>query len=96
MLRILRIILLNRYFITFLAFAIWMAFFDTNSLKRQRLLNQRIDEINGMKAFYTDEIAKNNAAIEQLQKDQESIEKYGREKYLMKRDNEDVYIVTRE
>jgi len=96
MLKLLKKIFLNRYFITFLAFVIWMAFFDTNSLKRQRLLRQRIDEINGMKAFYAEEIERNNAAIGQLQKDQESIEKYGREKYLMKRDNEDVYIVTRE
>ena len=96
MLKILKKIFLNRYFITLLAFAIWMAFFDANSLKRQRLLNQRIDEINGMKVFYLAEIGKNNTAIEELQQDPEAIEKFAREKYLMKRDSEDVYIVTRE
>ena len=96
MLKILKKIFLNRYFITLLAFAIWMFFFDTNSIKRQRTLNQRIGEIKKMKAFYSAEIEKNNEAIRELQTNMEAIEKYGREKYLMKRDNEDVYIITRE
>jgi cell division protein FtsB len=96
MLKILKKIFLNRYFITILAFAIWMAFFDANSLKRQRILNKRVGEINEMKAFYAAEIEKNNAAIEELETDLESIEKFAREKYLMKRDSEDVYIMARE
>ena len=96
MLKILKIVFLNRYFITLLAFAIWMAFFDTNSLKRQRILNKRVGEINEMKAFYAAEIEKNNTSIYELETDLESIEKYAREKYLMKRDSEDVYIITRE
>ena len=96
MVRILKKIFLNRYFITLLAFVIWMIFFDANSLKRQRILNSRIDEIKGMKDFYVSEIEKNNKAIYELETDIETIEKYAREKYLMKRDNEDVYIITRE
>jgi cell division protein FtsB len=96
MLKILKRIFLNRYFIALLAFTVWMVFFDTNSIKRQRTLNQRIREIKSMKDFYTAEIAKNNKAIEELDNDLEAIEKYGREKYLMKRDSEDVYIITRE
>jgi cell division protein DivIC len=96
MLRILKKIFLNRFFITLLAFAVWMIFFDANSLKRQHLLNARISEINGMKAFYLSEIEKNNKAIYELETDIETIEKYAREKYMMKRDNEDIYIITRE
>jgi cell division protein DivIC len=96
MIKILKKIFLNRYFITLVAFAVWMIFFDTNSLKRQHLLNGRIDEIKQMKAFYVAEIGKNNATIEELLNNPEAIEKYAREKYLMKRDSEDVYIITRE
>ncbi len=96
MMKILKRIFLNRYFITLLVFAVWMAFFDANSMKRQRTLNKRIMEIIEMKSYYQAEIDKNNAAIEELQKDPEAIEKYGREKYLMKRENEDIFIVTRE
>jgi cell division protein DivIC len=96
MLRILKKIFLNRYVIVLLAFAIWMIFFDANSLKRQRLLNRQVNEIRQMKAFYAAEIEKNNKVIEQLETNPEAIEKYAREKYLMKRDTEDVYIFTRE
>jgi cell division protein DivIC len=96
MLKILKKIFLNRYVIILAAFAIWMIFFDTNSLKRQRTLNSRIDEIRQMKAFYASEIEKNNTAIYELETNLETVEKYAREKYLMKRDSEDVYIMTRE
>jgi len=96
MLRILKKILTNRYFLAITAFIVWMIFFDSNSLKRQRLLNTRINEIQGMKTFYTAEIEKNNTAIYELETNLETIEKYAREKYMMKRDSEDVYIVTRE
>jgi cell division protein FtsB len=94
--RIIIKILLNRYFLTLIAFAVWMIFFDANSLKRQRILNDRIDEIKGMRAFYVAEIEKNNLAIYELETNLETIEKYAREKYLMKRDSEDIYIMTRE
>jgi cell division protein DivIC len=96
MLRIIFKILINRYFLAIVAFAVLMIFYDTNSLKRQRVLNGRIDDIKGMIAFYQSEIEKNNAAIEELETNPETIEKYAREKYLMKRDSEDVYIIVRE
>ena len=95
-LHILRKVLLNRYFLAVTAFVVWMIFFDTNSLKRQRAFNTRINEIKQMNAFYSSEIEKNNKAIDDLINNPEAIEKYGREKYLMKRDSEDIYIVTRE
>ena len=95
LLQILKKILLNRYFLAISAFAVWMIFFDTNSLKRQGKLNTRINEIRDMNAFYTSEIEKNNKAIHDLMTDPEAIEKYGREKYLMKRDSEVIYIVAR-
>ena len=96
MLKILKKIFLNRYSITILVFIIWMTFFDTNSLKRQRILNERIDEIKQMKAFYSAEIGKNNQVIHELETNPEAIERLAREKYLMKRDTEDVYIIARE
>jgi cell division protein DivIC len=96
MAKTLKKILLNKYFITIVAFTVWMIFFDNNSLKRQRQLNKQIGEINAMKAYYQEEISKNQQAIHDLQTDQETMEKYAREKYLMKRDSEDVYIVVRD
>ena len=94
--RIIFKILFNRYFLAITAFVVWMIFFDNNSLKRQKIINRRVDEIKGMKAFYVSEIEKNEKAIYELETNLETIEKYAREKYLMKRDNEDVYVMTRE
>lgn len=89
-------ILLNKYTITIVAFAVWMIFFDGNSLKRQRELNRQIGAMHSMIAYYQTEIAKNEKEIFELQNDEATIEKYAREKYLMKRDSEDVYVVVRE
>lgn len=94
-LRIILKILLNRYVITLIIFGVWMMFFDNNSLKRQRLLNDRIDEINRMRAYYQEEIARNQEAIHDLNTNMETLERYAREKYLMKRENEDVYLIVR-
>lgn len=94
--RIIFRILFNRYVITIIAFAVWMIFFDGNSLKRQRILNERIGEIKGMRSYYKAEIAKNEKAIQELMTNQETLEKYAREKYLMKRDNEDIFIIVRD
>jgi len=96
MLKVLKKLFLNKYFIILVLFAVWMAFFDTNSLKRQKILNARIDEIKDMKEFYRVEIEKNNKTIEELQTNPEAVEKLAREKYLMKRDNEDVYLIVRD
>ena len=96
MARIILKILRNKYFITIVAFTVWMIYFDNNSLKRQKQLNKQIAEINAMKAYYQGEISKNQQAIHDLKTDQETMEKYAREKYLMKRDSEDVYIVVRD
>ena len=89
-------ILLNKYVIIIIAFALWMMFFDNNSLKRQKQLNRQIAEINQMKSYYQEEIAKNEQAIYELETNLETVEKYAREKYLFKRDSEDVYIIVRE
>ena len=89
-------ILLNKYVIIIIAFAVWMMFFDNNSLKRQKQLNRQIAEINQMKTYYQEEIAKNEQAIYELETNLETVEKYAREKYLFKRDSEDVYIIVRE
>ena len=92
MINILKKVFLNKYFIILVLFAVWMTFFDTNSLKRQKILNTRINEIKEMKEFYREEIDKNNKTIEELQTNPEAVEKLAREKYLMKKENEDIFI----
>jgi cell division protein FtsB len=58
----------------------------------QRQLNKQIDELQDNKKYYQEEIKKDNQSIKLL-KNQDQVEKYAREKYYMKRENEDIYIV---
>jgi cell division protein FtsB len=58
----------------------------------QRVLNHQLDELEDNKKYYQDEIRKDDENIKLL-KNPDQIEKYAREKYYMKRDSEDVYII---
>ena len=82
----------NRYILVLLIFCIWMLFFDTNSWLNHQKLNKELSEIESNINYYKTEIKKDSAIISTL-KDSTEIEKFAREHYYMKRENEDVYII---
>ena len=82
----------NKYVLISLVFAGWMFFLDTNSWFIHHELNQEIDELQDNKNYYQAEINKDKATIENLH-DSVELEKFARQKYYMKRDNEDIYII---
>jgi cell division protein DivIC len=69
-----------------------MTFLDNYSYFDHRILNKQIDELEDNKKYYQDEIAKDEKSIKSL-KNPGQIERYAREKYYMKRDSEDIYII---
>ena len=75
-----------------LFFSAWMIFLDNYSYFDHRILDKQIDELEDNKAYYQDEIKKDKENIKQL-KNSEQIEKYAREKYYMKKDSEDIYLI---
>jgi cell division protein DivIC len=85
-------ILGNRYVIVLAFFTVWMLFLDNTSYMDHRVLNKQLDELEDNKKYYQDEIKKDNENIKLL-KNPDQIEKYAREKYYMKRDSEDIYII---
>ncbi|MGC4039603.1 MAG: septum formation initiator family protein [Flavobacterium sp.] len=85
-------ILGNRYVIVLVFFCVWMLFLDNTSYMDHRILNKQLDELEDNKAYYQDEIRKDEENIKLL-KNPDQIEKYAREKYYMKRDSEDIYII---
>jgi cell division protein DivIC len=85
-------ILGNRYVIVLVFFSVWMLFLDNTSYMDHRVLNKQLDELDDNKKYYQDEIRKDNENIKLL-KNPDQIEKYAREKYYMKRDSEDIYII---
>ena len=82
----------NIYLIVFVSFVLWMVFGDSNSLIIHNELNNDIEKLENEKEYYRKEIVKDNKAIKELKKE-EGLEKFAREEYYMKRENEDIYII---
>ncbi len=82
----------NKYLLISLLFGVWMLFLDNYSYMDQRQINKQIDELQDNKKYYQDEIRKDKENIKLL-KNQDQVEKYAREKYHMKKDSEDVFII---
>lgn len=84
--------LLNRYVLILIAFGVWMYFFDDNSVRIHQELNDNIDKLENSIEFYEEEIAKDKKIIEDHQ-DPEKLERFARETYQMKKENETIYII---
>jgi cell division protein DivIC len=85
-------IVTNIFVIILIPFIIWMLFFDENSYLTHRKFNTEINDLESTISFYKDKIAKDKETIKKLQ-DSLELERFAREKYLMKKDNEDIYII---
>lgn len=86
-------ILRNKYFIASAAFVIWMAFFDRNDLHTQINYKQQLNGLREEKAFYEAETAAVLQDLEDLDNEGPGLRKFARERYLMKKDNEDIYVI---
>lgn len=82
----------NKYLLILILFIVWMVFFDTNSFFIHNELNSEIKTLEESKEFYRDEINQDKSFIENM-KDSSEQEKFAREKYYMKKDNEDIFII---
>ncbi|MGY0407334.1 MAG: FtsB family cell division protein [Polaribacter sp.] len=85
-------ILTNIFVLILIPFLIWMFFFDENSYLAHRKFNKEIDDLESTISFYKTKIAEDKAIIKKLE-DSLQLERFAREKYLMKKENEDIYII---
>jgi cell division protein FtsB len=86
----------NRYFITCFIFLVYVSFFDKNSIIYQSQQKAQLNELKKSIDFYKEEIEITRKSLHDLSTNINTMEGYAREKYLMKKDDEDVFIVTRE
>lgn len=82
----------NKYFLTTIGIIAWLLFFDKNDVVTQWDLIQKCKKLEKERDYYLTEIQKNRSSVAELQTNKKSLETFAREKYLMKKDNEDVYI----
>lgn len=82
----------NIYVVIFVPFLIWVLFFDENSYLIHRKYNKEIEDLQNTNLFYQTKTAEYKAIIKNLE-DSLQLERFAREKYLMKKENEDIYII---
>ena len=86
-------ILKNKFFICAIAFIVWMMFFDRNDVASQYDYRTKVNKLEEEKEFYTKEIGQAEKDLQELTTNSERLEKFARERYLMKKDNEDVFVI---
>ncbi len=90
----LRYLFTNKYLITGIAFAVWMLFFDRNDIILQLKRVHELNKLQKSEKVIETQIADTKHELNLLKTNPGTLEKYAREKYLMKKDNEDLFIVT--
>ena len=83
----------SKFLIAFAAFAVWMLFFDEKDVFTMKHHRQELRELEQSKKYYSDQLNKEKTELEGLKNNPATLEKYAREKYYMKRDNEDLFLV---
>lgn len=86
----------NKYILVITAFLVWLTFFDRNNFISQVRLGRILNEKRTQKEFYLNHIREDSISMHELMSDTTLLEKFGREKYLMKRDDEDIYLIVKE
>ena len=86
-------LLKNKYFLTILGLAVWIIFFDKNDIGTQLSLKRDVSALVEEKNYYQKEINQITSDLRELNTNPITLEKFAREKYLMKRDNEDIFVI---
>ena len=83
----------NIFFLTGLVFAVWMVFFDENNLMVQYSRRKELIALQKKSNFYKHEITKVEKQYQELIANSETQQKFARENYMMKKDNEDIFVI---
>lgn len=86
----------NFFFLAGFFFLLWMTFFDSNDIYSQYILTKKLNTLKQEKVFYEEKIVEVKEDREELLSDEALLEKFAREKYLMKRPSEDIYVIVEE
>jgi|ERR1700754_978794 len=89
-------LLKNKFFLVTLAFLVWMIFFDRNDLFSQYEYRHQVNKLKAERDFYKAQTDQVNKELDELTSNPKQLEKFAREKYLMKKDNEDVFVIVHE
>jgi cell division protein DivIC len=83
----------NKYVVSFLAFLIWMSFFDRNDLISQYSGRKKLSKLIHEKTYFQTEISNNQKSLKELMSNSGNLEKFAREKYYMKKNDEEIFLI---
>jgi cell division protein FtsB len=83
----------NKYLIAITFFLVWILFFDQNNLIDRFVSVKKLQQMKKDKMYYIEKIKVDTKKLEELHTDRENLEKFAREQYLMKKDDEDIFII---
>lgn len=86
----------NKYMITIVVFVVWLAFFDQNNFITQYDFIKELKSLEKDKAFFIEELNKTRQELNDLTTNPVTLEKFAREKYFMKKDNEEIFVFEQE
>ena len=82
--------------LTISLFAVWILFFDQNNMVDRIKMSLEIRQLEKDREFYQDQIKTDSVRLNELTTDKDNLEKYAREQFLMKKPDEDVFVVINE
>ncbi|MGB3949126.1 MAG: septum formation initiator family protein [Bacteroidia bacterium] len=83
----------NKYLLTVIGLGVWIIFFDKNDLSTQLELRDKVRQLEKERDYFANEIEIINNQVKELTTNPEALERFAREEYLMKRDNEDIFVI---
>ncbi len=86
-------IIKNKYLLTIIGLGVWISFFDKNDLPTQNDLHQQVKALQEEHDYYSNEIKSITINLRELSTNTKTLEKFAREKYYMKRDNEEIFVL---
>ena len=84
----------NKYFLILVFFFLWLLMFDSNNLFDRYKQMKEFRQLRHDKNYYQKKIEEDTRKLKELETDSKSLEKFAREQYLMKKKNEDIFIIT--
>lgn len=83
----------NKYLLTIFLVFIWLTFFDRNNFIGRVRMIRDIHQLKNDCEYYREKIVSDSARLVELHSSPEMLEKYAREQYLMKKDNEEIFVI---
>jgi len=85
----------NKYFIISFVFVLYITLFSQNNLIERLSEIHDLNKLEAQKEYYLKIIKENTEKIRELRTDKANLEKFAREEYLMKKNNEDIFVIVK-